>query len=68
MEVIFYSNDCPKCKILKEKLKQANIQYLEINDIDVMVSKGFMSMPMLEVGNVPMTFLTATNWINERNK
>jgi glutaredoxin-related protein len=67
MEVILYSNECPKCKILKLKLEQKNIKYLEINDIEIIISKGFMSMPMLQVGEFIMNFIQANTWINERN-
>lgn len=68
MEVILYSNHCPKCRVLTTKLNSANIQYKEVNDIDLMISKGFSAMPMLEVDGVVMNFLQATTWINERNK
>jgi len=66
MEVTMYSNHCPQCRVLKAKLKQSNIEYQEINDIDLMLEKGFMSMPMLEVDGVVMNFTQANNWIKER--
>ena len=66
MKVILYSNHCPKCNVLINKLNNSHVQYEEINDIDLMISKGFMSMPMLEVDGVVMNFLNANNWINER--
>jgi glutaredoxin len=67
MEVILYSNGCPKCKVLETKLKQKDIEYEHISDIDVMMEKGFMSMPMLQVDNKLMNFTEANTWINERN-
>lgn len=65
MAVILYSNHCPQCKILERKLHNKNIDFTEINDIDLMVSKGFMSMPMLEVDGNVMKFKDALNWINK---
>jgi len=54
------------CKILTQKLKNTNIQFEEINDIDLMISKGFTSMPMLKVDNKIMNMQQAIKWINER--
>lgn len=65
-EVILYSNKCPQCRILEAKLKEKGIEYQEVNDIDLMLEKGFMSMPMLEVGETIMNFAQANNWVNER--
>jgi len=61
--ITLYSNDCPKCKILKLKLDSKNIQYELCSDIDIMVSKGFQSMPMLEVENTIMDFNEAVKWV-----
>lgn len=64
-----YSNGCPKCKVLKQKLEVAKIEFEEISDMDLMISKGFMSMPMLEVDDFePMDFMSATSWVNNYRK
>lgn len=65
-KVILYSNHCPKCNILIKKLKDKNIEFEEVNDVDLMISKGFMNMPMLEVDDVVIDFSNANKWINER--
>ena len=67
MKVILYSTHCPKCTVLESKLKTKNITYEEINNVDLMISKGFMSVPMLEVDDTVMNFADAIKWINERN-
>lgn len=64
--IILYSNDCPKCKILKFKLDTKNIQYDLCSDIDIMQSKGFQSTPMLEVDGEIMNYLNAINWVKEQ--
>ena len=64
--IILYSNDCPKCKILKFKLDDKNIQYELCSDINIMMSKGFQSTPMLEVEEVTMNYLDSINWVKEQ--
>ena len=64
MAVILYSTHCPKCNVLEKKLKQKNISYEEVNDIETMKEKGYLSVPILEVDGVSMDFKTASDWIN----
>lgn len=63
MNVILFSTKCPKCKVLETKLKQKSINYAEINDVDIMVQKGFTAVPMLEVDGVVYDFKQAVEWI-----
>lgn len=64
LKVILYSTHCPKCEILKKKLTDKNVNFTEVNDTDIMLEKGFMSAPMLEVGDEVMSFSNANKWIN----
>lgn len=64
MKVILYSTHCPQCNVLEKKLNQNHIAYEEVNDVNVMRKKGFLSAPMLEVDGEIMDFKTANNWIN----
>lgn len=64
MTVTLYSTHCPKCNVLEKKLKQKNISYEEVNDIEIMKDKGYLSVPILEVNGVSMDFKTASDWIN----
>ena len=66
--IILYTTHCPKCKVLEQKLKSKNIEYIEFTDVDKMIEMGFSVMPMLEVDGVIMDFGTANKWINEFNK
>ena len=63
--IILYTQSCPKCKILEQKLNAKNIEYSEFTDVDKMIEMGFSMMPMLEVDGVIMDFATANKWINE---
>lgn len=62
--VILYSTHCPKCNVLEKKLKEKNIVYEEVNDVEVMKNKGYLSVPVLEVDGTNMDFKTANDWIN----
>lgn len=66
MDVILYSNHCPQCRVLENELKKKRIQYTEVNDVDLMLSKGFLSMPVLEVNNETMNFASALKWVNNK--
>ena len=64
MDIIFYSTDCPKCKILKKKLDSKNLTYSLVDDVDVMLDLGLMSAPALSVDGKLMDFLDAINFVN----
>ena len=63
MNVVLYSTHCPKCKVLSSKLNQKNISYEEINDVELMAHKGFITVPQLEVDGVVYNFKEAVEWI-----
>lgn len=67
IKIILWSTHCPRCKVLELKLKQKNIMYEEINDVELMKAKGFKEAPKLEVDGVVMDFKEAVNWVKEQN-
>ena len=50
-KVILYTTHCPKCKVLETKLRQAHIEYESVEDVNVMLDKGFMEAPMLQIND-----------------
>lgn len=64
--VTFYSTHCPKCNILEKKLKASNIDYTENNDVVVMLSKGLLTAPALEVNGEIYTFAQAIEWLKKQ--
>ena len=64
-KVILYSTGCPKCKILEAKLKEKNIQYKEVTDVEEMVNMGLKQVPWLktEAGEM-LNFENAIQWLN----
>ena len=66
MNVILHSTHCPKCNVLESKLKQKNIIFEINNDVEIMVQKGFMTAPVLEVDDIIYDFKEAVKWIGEQ--
>jgi glutaredoxin len=67
MEVTLYSNHCPQCIYLTTLLNNKNVKFNEVNDEELMLSMGFMSMPQLEVSGEIMKFADALKWVNTLN-
>ena len=63
--ITLYTTNCPKCRILEQKLKSKNIEYEEFTDVNKMIEMGFNMMPILDVDGIVMDFGTANKWINE---
>lgn len=65
-KIVLYTIDCPKCKILERKLKEADIEYEVVKDVDMMMSLGISSAPVLKVDEDLMVFNDAVKWIMSR--
>lgn len=63
MKLILYTTNCPKCLILEKKLKLKGLNYEKITNLDIMLQKGFMSAPMLEIDGVVMDFKESVNFL-----
>lgn len=66
MKITFYTTDCPKCHVLQAKLDEKGLQYDTCNDVDLMLEKGMMSAPYLEVDGNYMDFGKAIKWVNQQ--
>ena len=64
--ITLYSTHCPKCIVLEKKLEAKNIEFTLVEDQDLMIEKGFMSAPILEVDGEAMDFTKAVKWVNEQ--
>lgn len=63
MKVIFYSTGCVNCNSLAAKLNAKNIEYEVCSDMDVIIAKGLMSVPALEVDGQIMNNKQANEWL-----
>ena len=64
--ITLYTIDCPKCKVLKQKIDNKNINYNIVNDLDIMTNLGMKTAPMLEVNGLLLNFNEALKWVNEQ--
>ena len=63
-KIILYSNNCPRCKILKKKLDDNKINYEIIDDVDTMIDKGLSTVPVIEINGRMLDFKEAVEWVN----
>lgn len=68
MQIIIYTtNTCPKCQILKKKLKEKNISFLEETDVNKMLELDILAVPQMKVDNSKlMNFEQAIQWVNKQ--
>lgn len=64
MEIILYTTDCPKCKILKKKLNEKNVLFTENHSVEEMLVLGIEQVPVLKAEEKLMNFTEAVKWIN----
>lgn len=64
MNIILYSTGCPKCKVLKKKLEDKNIEFVENNSVQEMIGLGIKQAPMLSIGGALLDFKNAVTWVN----
>ena len=57
--ITIYSTGCPRCNVLEKKLEQ--------KDMEVMLSMGIKSVPMLQIDDgALMDYMNAVNWVKEQ--
>lgn len=66
MNVVLYSTNCPRCVVLEKKLQQKEIKFETIKDENLMLERGFVSAPMLEVDGEIMDFKKANEWVGRQ--
>ena len=66
--IVLYSTGCPKCGILERKLNEKNISFTKCTDVDEMLARGIMSVPVLSVDGDMMDFSKAVQWVNEQGE
>lgn len=64
MSVTLYSTGCPNCRTLEKLLSKANVEYEKRTDRDEMLDLGFMSIPILKVGDEFLVYKKAIDWVN----
>lgn len=67
MSIILYSTGCPKCKVLKSKLEDKGIEFVENNSVEEMTELGITQVPVLSICGALLDFKKAVTWVNESN-
>ena len=63
--MLMYTTGCSKCKILESKLNDKGIKYDICEDKEIMKSKGFRSVPVLELDDgTTLTYGKAVKYVN----
>lgn len=64
LSIILYSTGCPKCKVLKSKLEDKGIEFVENSSVEEMTELGITQVPVLSVCGVLLDFKNAVTWVN----
>lgn len=62
--ILYTAESCPRCKVLKMKLDKKNIEYTEVSDVEVLLSKGIKQAPILEIDGEFLNLSQANDYIN----
>lgn len=67
MPILYSTDNCPWCSLLKKRLDFAKIQYIENKDEEIIKEKGFTTVPQLELPTgETFSFQEAINWVNSQ--
>jgi len=64
--IIYTTPTCPRCKVLKKKMRDKNIEFTESQDVDKVMEMGYLAVPILEVDGKCLEMKDANDWINEQ--
>lgn len=64
--LILYSNGCPKCRVLENKLNAKHINFIKNSNVEELIPLGIKSLPALKCDNDLMNFMEANDWVNKQ--
>lgn len=62
--MILYTQNCPKCEVLKKKLLQKNLSFKTSSDFSKLVENNIDTLPVLEVDGKLLEFPEAITYVN----
>ena len=65
MTFVFFTNGCPKCKILEERLDEKNIKYEISADPTILKENNLISFPALKVNEKVLSFYEAICFLKD---
>lgn len=60
---VYSSPTCPKCKMLKMELNKRGLSFVDCQDEELMIKKGYTHPPVVEIGEEVLDFKQAVDWI-----
>lgn len=64
--MILFTTHCPQCQVLETKLKNYNFNYSISENVQEIIDKGFLSVPVLKINDTTyLTFAEANKWLEE---
>lgn len=66
-EIILYTSDtCDRCKIIKQMLNVHSVNYTEVNDKECILSLGLTEVPAIEVGDkIISEYPSVLSWLKK---
>lgn len=65
--ILYSSNECARCKLVKQMLDIHNVRYTEINDKRIMIDKEIENVPALEINEKIMEYQEVLTWLQQNN-
>ena len=62
--ILYTKDNCPRCEMLKTKLKAKNIDFVEVDDESTIEALGIEFLPVLKVNDELLEFGKANDFIN----
>ena len=66
MRIILYSNGCPKCKILKQRLDEKGLEYEESDNVEFLKANKILAFPALNIDGKILKFYHAILWLKNQ--
>lgn len=63
--IIFYTTNCPKCKVLKTKMDKVKLSYEICEDVQRMLDLNIQTAPALQINDFILDFGQAIKWLKE---
>lgn len=65
--ILYSSQECIRCRLVKQMLDTHNVQYTEVNDKRIMIDKGIEQLPALEINEKIMEYAEILTWLQQNN-
>ena len=69
MGIVLYTTNCPQCHVLEAALKNKNLEYTVVTDMEQIMrvanASGISTVPFMKLDDVIMAYGPALRWVNE---